>query len=87
VLLVYNFIIRLYALAIRLASFWRPKAKQWVDGRKNLFEELEKKINSGDKIIWFHSGMSAEFREEALAGLRTGKYWGFFCTDAAGMVR
>jgi superfamily II DNA/RNA helicase len=40
-----------------------------------------------DKIIWFHSGMSAEFREEAIKKLKNGDMWGFWCTDAAGMVR
>jgi superfamily II DNA helicase RecQ len=39
-----------------------------------------------DKIVWFHSGMSAKFRQEAIENLRTGKIWGICCTDAAGMV-
>ena len=40
-----------------------------------------------DKIVWFHSGMSAEFREDAIRKLQTGEIWGIMCTDAAGMVR
>ena len=39
-----------------------------------------------EKIVWFHSGMSAEFREDAIRKLQTGEIWGIMCTDAAGMV-
>ncbi|PPQ76587.1 hypothetical protein CVT26_012791 [Gymnopilus dilepis] len=38
-----------------------------------------------DKILWFHSGMSAEFRAKAIEKLKKGEIWGLFCTDAAGM--
>jgi len=46
-----------------MASWWNPKAKQWIDGRKNLFEELDKKIQPGDKIIWFHCASAGEFEQ------------------------
>ena len=39
-----------------------------------------------DKIVWFHSGMSSRFRRSTIEDLKTGKVWGIFCTDAAGMV-
>ncbi|KIJ09268.1 hypothetical protein PAXINDRAFT_164396 [Paxillus involutus ATCC 200175] len=38
-----------------------------------------------DKIIWFHSGMTQEFRSEMIEKLRKGEIWGICCTDAAGM--
>ncbi|KAF9565288.1 P-loop containing nucleoside triphosphate hydrolase protein [Agrocybe pediades] len=38
-----------------------------------------------DKIRWFHSGMSAEFREAEIEKLKAGEIWGMICTDAAGM--
>jgi superfamily II DNA/RNA helicase len=41
---------------------------------------------SVDKLLWFHSGMSARFRTETIEKLRTKQIWGIFCTDAAGMV-
>lgn len=40
-----------------------------------------------EKIVWFHSGMTSEFRASALDKLRKGEVWGVCCTDAAGMVR
>ena len=54
---------RLYALGIRIASARNPKAKEWIDGRKILFEELQNKINPGDKIIWFHCASAGEFEQ------------------------
>lgn len=39
-----------------------------------------------DKILWFHSGMSTEFRTETIEDFKKGDVWGLCCTDAAGMV-
>lgn len=39
-----------------------------------------------DYIVWFHSGMSAEFREDRTQQLKEGKLWGIVCPDAVGMV-
>lgn len=61
--LLYNIFIQLYLLGIRIASLWNKKAKQWIDGRKNLFEELEQKIKQGDKIIWLHCASAGEFEQ------------------------
>ncbi|KAF9549257.1 hypothetical protein CPC08DRAFT_823451 [Agrocybe pediades] len=46
---------------------------------KDIPEELRSKIR------WFHSGMSAEFREAEIKKLKDGEIWGMICTDAAGM--
>jgi 3-deoxy-D-manno-octulosonic-acid transferase len=50
-------------LGIRIASAWNPKAKEWINGRKNLFEELQKKIKPRDKVIWFHCASAGEFEQ------------------------
>jgi 3-deoxy-D-manno-octulosonic-acid transferase len=63
VLLIYNLFIRLYGFGIQIASLWNLKAKEWTRGRKNLFEELQNKINAGDKIIWFHCASAGEFEQ------------------------
>lgn len=39
-----------------------------------------------NKIVWFHSGMTIEFKEEQMERLRKGELWGIVCTNAAGMV-
>ncbi|KAM6504004.1 P-loop containing nucleoside triphosphate hydrolase protein [Amanita muscaria] len=38
-----------------------------------------------EKIVWFHSGMSPEFHEDAIQRLQAGEIWGLMCTDAAGL--
>lgn len=50
--------------------------KEW----ENLPPDLQ------EKVMWFHSGMSLEFREEVIAKLQSGEIWGIMCTHAAGMV-
>jgi 3-deoxy-D-manno-octulosonic-acid transferase len=57
---IYNSGIRLYELAIRTAALFNPKAKNWVDGRKNYFGDLPK-IPSNQKVIWFHCASLGEF--------------------------
>lgn len=37
-------------------------------------------------ILWFHSGMSMQFRLDTMEKLTKGEIWGICCTDAAGMV-
>ena len=58
----YTLGIRLYGLGIRLASFFNPKAKQWIDGRKNWKNELR---NAPDLqgCIWFHCASLGEFEQ------------------------
>lgn len=63
VLLIYDLFVRLYVFGIRIASVWNPKAEEWIEGRKNLFEELRQKIKTGDKIIWFHCASAGEFEQ------------------------
>lgn len=63
VLLIYNLFVRLYRFGIQIASLWNSKAKEWIRGRKNLFEELQNKIETGDKIIWFHCASAGEFEQ------------------------
>ena len=56
----YNSGIQLYELAIRTAALFNPKAKNWVEGRKNYFEHLPK-IPIDQKVIWFHCASLGEF--------------------------
>jgi len=63
VLLIYNFFIRLYVSGIRIASLGNQKAKEWIEGRKNWFEVLNKKINPDEKIVWFHCASAGEFEQ------------------------
>ncbi|SDC97191.1 3-deoxy-D-manno-octulosonic acid transferase [Williamwhitmania taraxaci] len=59
----YTLGIRLYLILVRIASPFNPKAKQWVDGRKNLFSRLEAAIGTGNRIAWFHCASLGEFEQ------------------------
>jgi 3-deoxy-D-manno-octulosonic-acid transferase len=62
-LLLYNTLIRLYVFAIRLASLRSKKAKEWLNGRKNIFTALEENISATDKVIWMHCSSAGEFEQ------------------------
>ncbi len=59
---VYQISIKAYYLAIKVASFFNPKAKLWIEGRKDIFEKL-KKINSNENIYWFHCASLGELEQ------------------------
>jgi 3-deoxy-D-manno-octulosonic-acid transferase len=63
VIFIYNLFIELYGFAIRLAAFRNKKAKQWIDGRKDLFDELRTKIGPDDKVIWVHCASAGELEQ------------------------
>lgn len=62
-LLLYNSLIRLYVLAIRLASLRSKKAKEWLRGRKDLYSELQNSIKENDRVIWMHCSSAGEFEQ------------------------
>ena len=59
----YNFGLMLYALAIRLVSPRYPKAKLWIEGRKNLFERMAEAIDPKARIVWIHVASLGEFEQ------------------------
>ena len=59
----YNIGISLYETAIRTASLWYPKAKQWYEGRKNLFERMRTVIAPEARIVWVHVASLGEFEQ------------------------
>jgi 3-deoxy-D-manno-octulosonic-acid transferase len=62
-ILLYNFFIQFYFIALRIAALWNKKAKEWVNGRKNLFDDLEEKIAAPHRIIWMHCSSAGEFEQ------------------------
>ncbi len=62
--LLYNFFLQCYYLGIRIAAFFKPKAKLWIDGRRNYFDQLEKAFANNDKpIMWMHCASLGEFEQ------------------------
>ena len=60
---IYNLLISLYGRIVKLVALFNPKAKLWVDGRKNVLESIAENINSNDKPIWFHAASLGEFEQ------------------------
>ncbi len=64
----YTTAILLYGVALRLASLFHSKARQWVVGRQGQFGRLrqqftEKGIRPEDPLIWFHCASLGEFEQ------------------------
>lgn len=59
----YNIFLWLFKAGTHIASLFNPKAKKWVQGRKNIFGKLEKVIPAGEKIVWMHCASVGEFEQ------------------------
>jgi 3-deoxy-D-manno-octulosonic-acid transferase len=55
----------LFWLAVHLAALWNSKVRRGVEGRRNLFENLEKNVQNltDSKRIWIHSSSLGEFEQ------------------------
>lgn len=62
-MLLYNICIILYAQIVRVVALWNNKAKQWVEGRRDIFEHMARKINKDDRVIWLHVASLGEFEQ------------------------
>ncbi len=60
---IYNISIYLYVIAIHLFALFKPKAKLWVQGRKNIFTQIEKQIQNNENIVWFHCASLGEYEQ------------------------
>lgn len=61
--IIYNIVIQLYTLGIKVSGLFHEKARLWVKGRKGLFEKLEKIPFHQEKIAWFHCASLGEFEQ------------------------
>ncbi|MCO6498822.1 MAG: 3-deoxy-D-manno-octulosonic acid transferase [Vicingus serpentipes] len=59
----YQIFIRFYLATVYISSLFNPKAKKWVNGRRNIFEQLKNTIPSNEKIYWFHCASLGEFEQ------------------------
>jgi len=62
-LLLYILGIRLYNLIISIFALFNNKAKLFINGRKNLFQEIKNQVDSNQKHIWFHFASLGEFEQ------------------------
>ncbi|RZL41574.1 MAG: 3-deoxy-D-manno-octulosonic acid transferase, partial [Pedobacter sp.] len=60
---IYNIGIGLYGLLLKIVALFNPKAKLFVNGRKNIWEEIKSKTDPNEKPIWFHFASLGEFEQ------------------------
>ncbi|TWP30431.1 hypothetical protein ETU08_04870 [Apibacter muscae] len=60
-------------MGMKLASLFHPKAKLWIQGRKNVFTNIQSKISKNDKVIWMHASSLGKY-EQGLPVLNALKY-------------
>ena len=89
--LLYNLGILLYNLLVAIVSPWNTKAKQWRDGRKNLFKRMAESISAGDRVVWIHVASLGEFEQgrpiiEKIRKARLGGFSHFMVVVAEGAM-
>ncbi len=63
-MLLYRIFIWLYPKAIWIASFSNPKARLWLQGRRNIFEKLAGTFRDNTQpVIWMHCSSLGEFEQ------------------------
>lgn len=61
---IYNIFIRFYGLLIRLTAPFSQKAKQWVQGRKRVWSNLESfDFSTRQRLVWMHVASLGEFEQ------------------------
>ena len=61
----YNIAIYIYSFFLHLIAPFHKKAKLIVEGHRNTYNTLKKKIDPASKYIWFHVESLGEY-EQAL---------------------
>ena len=60
----YNISIFFLGLGLRLASFFNPKAREFVTGRKRIFKKIDNALkNNKQPLIWIHCASLGEFEQ------------------------
>lgn len=59
----YNILINIAWLVLKVIALFNAKIKLFVQGRKRTFPLLEEKLNQGDKTIWMHVASLGEFEQ------------------------
>src|SRR5690606_32438261 len=62
--LLYKSALNLFSVATKIAAAFNPKARLFVEGRENIFQEIEKQLSNNHKRrVWFHCASLGEFEQ------------------------
>ena len=59
----YNFGLTCYVWIIRLVAPRHPKARLWINGRKDLYKRMAETIDPTARIVWIHVASLGEFEQ------------------------
>ncbi len=60
----YNLFLLLYSIGIRVAALANPKARKWINGRKNIFATINEQLSTNNgQPIWMHCASLGEFEQ------------------------
>lgn len=60
----YQLFLFLYRTGIRIASLFNSKARLWIRGRQQVFEQLKAvRTSSAQKVIWMHAASLGEYEQ------------------------
>ena len=63
-ILIYTICLKIYGIFLSIASLFHSKAKQWVEGRSNIFNQLKITFSKEKSpIIWIHCASLGEFEQ------------------------
>ncbi len=60
--ILYDILIFIASIILKIAAWFNPKMKLFVNGRKETFDKLSK-LKKEDNVIWFHTASLGEFEQ------------------------
>jgi 3-deoxy-D-manno-octulosonic-acid transferase len=60
---IYNCLVYFAGFFLKIAAFFSPKLKLFVEGRKNVFQYLEENVFHKSDLIWIHTASLGEFEQ------------------------
>ncbi|HNF43443.1 MAG TPA: glycosyltransferase N-terminal domain-containing protein, partial [Ferruginibacter sp.] len=64
--LLYDLFLVLYGTGIRVSSWWNPKARKWLHGRKNIMDSIHDELQTSHfkpQTVWMHCASLGEFEQ------------------------
>jgi 3-deoxy-D-manno-octulosonic-acid transferase len=59
----YNILILVAGFVLKIAALFNKKIKLFIDGRKQIFFELQQAITKNEEVIWIHCASLGEFEQ------------------------
>lgn len=59
----YDLLIRLYAGVLRLLAAFHPKARKWVNGRRQWRRQYARAFEKKNRVLWVHAASLGEFEQ------------------------